>query len=130
MAETEKSRTGERTRRSGQPNSEAPAKTARQKSATSRRLARPKAPPDVLAPVGEIVAAVAPAVDNPFVISPEERHRLIAEAAYFRAERRGFDGGEEQALQDWLEAEAELDRTLAGVEPEQGSERIPKKARD
>jgi hypothetical protein len=32
---------------------------------------------------------------------------LIATAAYYRAEHRGFAPGAE--LQDWLEAEAELD---------------------
>jgi hypothetical protein len=43
--------------------------------------------------------------------SPEERHRLIAEEAYLRAERRGFDGGSPE--QDWLEAEAAVDARLA-----------------
>jgi hypothetical protein len=41
-------------------------------------------------------------------ISPEERRRMIAEAAYFRAERRGFALGGE--LDDWIEAEVEIDR--------------------
>jgi septation ring formation regulator EzrA len=35
---------------------------------------------------------------------------FAAEAAYFRAERRGFNGGD--AVADWLEAEAEIDRRL------------------
>jgi hypothetical protein len=65
-------------------------------------------------PANEIASPTRPIAD-PFVISPEERCRLIAEAAYFRAQRRGFDGGEEQALQDWLEAEAEIDRALSGA---------------
>lgn len=34
------------------------------------------------------------------------RRTMIAEAAYFRAERRGFAPGHE--LDDWLQAEAEL----------------------
>lgn len=38
----------------------------------------------------------------------ERRRARIAEAAYYRAERRGFaPGGEDQ---DWFEAEAEVDR--------------------
>ncbi len=37
----------------------------------------------------------------------DQRRRMIADAAYFRAERRGFDGGDPVA--DWLEAEAEVD---------------------
>jgi hypothetical protein len=38
----------------------------------------------------------------------EERRRLIADAAHFRAERRGIAAGGE--LDDWLAAEAETDR--------------------
>jgi hypothetical protein len=44
------------------------------------------------------------------VVTTEERYRLIAEAAYFRAEARGFQGGDPVA--DWLEAEAEINRWL------------------
>jgi len=36
----------------------------------------------------------------------DARRSLIAELAYYRAERRGFAAGGE--LQDWLEAEAEV----------------------
>jgi hypothetical protein len=36
----------------------------------------------------------------------EERHALIAKAAYMRAKRRGFEAGHE--LEDWLAAEAEI----------------------
>ncbi|MBI3068227.1 MAG: DUF2934 domain-containing protein [Betaproteobacteria bacterium] len=43
-------------------------------------------------------------------ISPEERRRLIAEAAYFIAERRGFAAGSE--LEDWLQAEAQIEGRL------------------
>lgn len=35
---------------------------------------------------------------------------MIARAAYYRAERRGFAPGYE--LEDWLEAEAEVDASL------------------
>ena len=35
---------------------------------------------------------------------------MIAEAAYFRSEHRGFSGGNE--LDDWLEAEREIARIL------------------
>ncbi len=39
-----------------------------------------------------------------------ERDEMIAVAAYYRAERRGFNGGD--TLADWLEAEAEVDALL------------------
>jgi len=40
----------------------------------------------------------------------DDREARIAEAAYWRAERRGFSPGQE--LDDWLEAEREIDRRL------------------
>ena len=40
-------------------------------------------------------------------IGPEERARLISEAAYFRAQQRGFAGG--NPIDDWLAAEREID---------------------
>jgi hypothetical protein len=44
-------------------------------------------------------------------VSPEQRWRMIAEAAYLRAEKRGFVEG--HAVDDWLEAEQEIKRLLA-----------------
>ena len=41
----------------------------------------------------------------------ENREARIAEAAYWRAERRGFGAGQE--LDDWLAAEKEVDGDLA-----------------
>jgi hypothetical protein len=46
---------------------------------------------------------------------PEERRRLIAETAYFIAERRGFSAGSE--LEDWLQAEAEVRCRLGEAGP-------------
>lgn len=45
-------------------------------------------------------------------ISSEERWRMIAVAAYHKAEKRGFVSGDEN--QDWLDAEKEVDEVLAG----------------
>ncbi len=36
-----------------------------------------------------------------------DRQKMIATAAYYLAERRGFNNGDE--IQDWLKAEAEVD---------------------
>lgn len=46
----------------------------------------------------------------PVFDSAEERHRLIAEAAYYRALARGFTPGGE--VDDWVQAEAEVDHVL------------------
>jgi hypothetical protein len=45
-------------------------------------------------------------------VGPEQRAALIAESAYFRAQKRGFIPGHE--TQDWLAAEAEVDAKLLG----------------
>lgn len=52
---------------------------------------------------------------NGTTISAAERRSMIEQAAYFRAEKRGFAPGD--ALQDWLAAEAEIDGQLAGQNP-------------
>ncbi|MEW6562022.1 MAG: DUF2934 domain-containing protein [Pseudomonadota bacterium] len=44
--------------------------------------------------------------------SPEERYQMICTAAYFIAEKRGFEGGYE--MNDWIAAEAQIDATLNG----------------
>jgi hypothetical protein len=49
-------------------------------------------------------------------IDPEWRQTLIAQAAYYRSERRGFEPGHEQ--EDWLAAEQAIDAELtAGHTP-------------
>ena len=40
----------------------------------------------------------------------EEKHRMIANAAYFRAQKRGFADGDPVA--DWIEAEKEIEALL------------------
>lgn len=66
-------------------------------------------------------------IDNPleFFFSPQSSHQLIAEAAYYRAERRGFNPGHE--LEDWLAAEHDvnvscgwIDRNSPAVHPNRG----------
>ena len=43
-------------------------------------------------------------------VTPEKRQHMIAIAAYVRAEKRGFVGGD--AVDDWLHAEAEINALL------------------
>lgn len=42
------------------------------------------------------------------------REQMIAEAAYFRAEQRGFAPGNE--MSDWLEAEADVESVLRNLQ--------------
>lgn len=45
-----------------------------------------------------------------------DRHQMIAEAAYYHAEHRGFQGGSVE--EDWLIAETEIDNMLSNeMEP-------------
>ncbi len=47
-------------------------------------------------------------------ISPEQRWRMVAEAAYYIAEKRGFVGGDPGA--DWFQAEQQVDAFLRSVD--------------
>ena len=70
---------------------------AAQTSPATRSTRRPA--PKTMRPLrADVVAAV---------IDPDHRRALIAEVAYYRAERRGFEPGHE--IEDWLSAEAEVD---------------------
>jgi hypothetical protein len=51
--------------------------------------------------------------DSRVQFSDEEWNDMVATAAYFRAESRGFEGGSPE--DDWYEAEAELREQLAGA---------------
>lgn len=76
---------------------------------------KPKSPKT---PVTAIVAADTQAVAAE--CSGDRRQSMIAEAAYYRAERRGFCGNADDLLNDWLEAEAEIER-VAAAQPESSS---------
>ena len=68
------------------------------------RLVRKRAPRKTVA------APARPAQPSPSFVGPEQRAALIAEAAFFRAEKRGFAPGHE--VEDWLAAESEVDAKL------------------
>lgn len=68
-----------------------------------------------VAGVRKSVSLKSAALTRNKVMAGEDRQRLIAEAAYFRAEQRGFTPGRE--LEDWLAAEIEIDALLGEDEP-------------
>lgn len=43
-------------------------------------------------------------------VTPEQRYLMICEAAFYKSEHRGFAPANE--VQDWLEAEAEINKLL------------------
>ena len=54
----------------------------------------------------------SPDNDETTYLTAEDRTQRIAVSAYYRAQRRGFEGAE--ALDDWLEAEREIDSSEGG----------------
>jgi hypothetical protein len=98
-------------------------KARRTAGANGRKRARKTSPVAPAAKSSKRSAATARAAHTPAPAAPRasslsalERHRMIAEAAYYRAQRRGFVGG--NSHQDWLDAEAEIDaRLLERPEP-------------
>ncbi|NJD32967.1 MAG: DUF2934 domain-containing protein [Gammaproteobacteria bacterium] len=87
-----------------------PAPVSAAKEPAKPKVARPKARP-------RTSAAAVPLI--------EERRRMVEMAAYFRAERRGFEPGLE--LEDWFSAEAEIEAQLAPV-PGKKPVRRPRKS--
>jgi len=73
---------------------------------TTPEAAVPEAAPSVSQPLDQRPVRLEPAAE----VTPEERWRMIAEAAYYRAERRNFAPG--RAVEDWTAAEAEVDELL------------------
>lgn len=77
----------------------------RASSAKRRSVGRPAAPSSNAKPADQESRSLG--------ITAEERYKMIAHLAYLRAERRGFAPGHE--MDDWLQAESELDQMLHGV---------------
>lgn len=59
-------------------------------------------------------------------VSARRRREMIAEAAYYRAEKRGFTGGD--PIADWVAAEAEVDALLPAGRTPRAAPRAPAKA--
>jgi Protein of unknown function (DUF2934) len=84
-----------------------PAKTESAAPAKTKSPAKPRAPRAKKAATAKV--STVPAIIE---ISEDVRRGMIAEAAYLRAERRGFSGGHEKEREDWIAAEAEVDALL------------------
>jgi hypothetical protein len=69
----------------------------------------------------DIFEEAVPAGMGVSAVSNEEKYQLIAEAAYFRSEKRSFAPGYE--LMDWLAAEAEIETMLSGSRSPTGIQR-------
>ena len=81
---------------------------------TERRGAKATQPALISAAIPATVSETPPIrkaqPDGATDMAPQERRAMIAQAAYFRAERRGFEPGHE--TEDWLAAEQEVEHLL------------------
>jgi hypothetical protein len=84
-----------------------PAKTESASPAKAPAVPKPRAPRAKKAAATKVSTVTAT-----IEISEDVRRGMIAEAAYLRAERRGFTGGHEKEREDWAIAEAEVDALL------------------
>lgn len=76
---------------------------------TTSRAAPKATPKSATKPRAKKAGGAAPR--QPSTVPAEQRRNYIEMAAYYIAERRGFAPG--NPLQDWVQAEAEIDRLLA-----------------
>jgi hypothetical protein len=83
----------------------------------SSRTALAKKPATPLAKTAAPAAAKKPATraaaptGKPAAPTPEQRYRMVQEAAYFIAEKDGFASG---AMDYWIAAEAQIEALLSG----------------
>ncbi len=90
------------------------AKSPAKKDTTAKKAAGKKAAPAAKSTAAVPAKPAAPRPRKPKAnggtVTPEQRWRMIAEAAYFRAEQSNFLS---DSVRDWLEAEREIDAKLA-----------------
>ena len=102
--------------------------TSKAKGGLSASVSKPKSVPStkatpktVTTKAASAVSGAKPAVENmaatkspkkvkKVLVSPEQREVMVAEAAYYLAEKRGFIHGYD--LQDWLDAKAQIELVL------------------
>ena len=92
------------TRRTSGPARTTEATPPAEKAAPRRRSGAVTAGSGPAAPTGAAGASTG------ITVSEDARRAMVAQAAYLRAERRGFSPGGE--VEDWLAAEAEVDALL------------------
>ena len=87
-----------------------PAAQTRQPAATKQAAQAVARKPEAVQPKPRKSVGEAQRANSHTDLTPEELYRMIATAAYRRAEQRGFEPGHE--LDDWVAAEAEIKSLL------------------
>ena len=88
------------------------AKPAKPAASAKPAAAKPAAknPAAVKKPVVAKKPAAKAAVKS-IVLSDEQRYRMVAEAAYYRAEKNQFKS---DPLRDWIDAESDISKLISG----------------
>ena len=89
-------------------------KPAVKKSAPSKTVAAKPTASKTVAAKPKITKSPTAKGNGKSHITPEQRYRMICDAAYFLAERRGFVGG--NSGDDWIAAEVEVDELLRSMQ--------------
>lgn len=87
-----------------------PARTTEVTSPAEKAPAPQRRSPAVTVGSGPTAPTGAAGASTGITVSEDARRVMVAQAAYLRAERRGFSPGGE--VEDWLAAEAEVDALL------------------
>lgn len=92
------------------------AATRKRKTATSPTPAPPEAAPRKRAPAAKKTPVRRTTKSSATQgVSDQERYKMIQDAAYYLAEKRGFAPG--HAQEDWAEAERQVDEQLKAQAP-------------
>ncbi len=94
-----------------QISSAAGTKSLTAKTAISKRPATPLATKAAPAPEKKTTTRTVAPTPRKAPATPEERYKMIQDAAYYLAEKDGFHSG---AMDYWMAAEIEIDKMLAG----------------
>lgn len=109
-----KTKSGDKPVKSASKTTAKPAEKATKAKAagtTATKAAAPKTEKKAAAPKAAAPKKTPAAKKSPgSALAPDQRRFYVEVAAYYIAERRGFHGGSE--LDDWVEAEKEIDRLL------------------
>ncbi len=79
--------------------------TTRKTAATVKKPAAKKSKPAASTPAKKKAATAKSAPRKTGTLSPEERYRMVQDAAYFIAEKNGFQA---DSMDYWIAAEAEI----------------------
>ncbi len=87
------------------------AKSQTTKTAITRKPATPLAKTAAPAAAKKAAGRAAPAPRKTESVTPEQRFKMIQDAAYYMAEKDGFHGG---SMDYWMAAEFEIEEKLSG----------------